>query len=108
MSFDREALWVQLHHLPLACMNSDVGRQIGDTIRVVKEVDAQENGLAWGDFLKMKIEIDLRKLISQGRTVNVKGQKIWVPLKYEKLPKICFKCRRIAHERDGCSSLGNN
>lgn len=29
-------------------------------------------------------------------------------MKYEKLPKICFKCWKIVHGRNGCSSAGHH
>lgn len=46
------------------------------------------------------MEIDLNKMITRGRIFNIKGNKIWVPLKYEKL--LMFKCGRIVHESQGC------
>lgn len=39
MDFSKEAFWVQLHNLPIACMNAEIGNQIGSTIGVVKECD---------------------------------------------------------------------
>ncbi|XP_042941294.1 uncharacterized protein LOC122275977 [Carya illinoinensis] len=105
MNFDYEAFWVHLNNLPLACMNLEVGTQIGKTIGNVKEVDVREDGIGWGRYLRVKIELDLRKSIARGRTANVLGSKIWVPLSYEKLPKICFKCGRLVHGAEGCVGL---
>lgn len=48
MVFTKKSFWVQLHNLSLACMNEDVGRQVGDTIGVVKDYDVQEDALAGG------------------------------------------------------------
>lgn len=36
--------------------------------------------------------------------ISVAGDNLWIPVKYEKLPKFCFGCGRILHE-DGCCSL---
>lgn len=80
-------------------MNVDIGTQIGKAIPVVKNCDVCENGTRWGIFLLVNIEIDLQKPISQGRSINLLGNKIWVSFKDEKLPKLCFKCRRrIVHD----------
>lgn len=43
-----------------------------------------------------------KSLFSRGRTLNLKGSKIWVPLTYEKLPRICFRCNRIVHSLGFC------
>lgn len=48
ISFDFERFWVQLHNLPMACMNCQVEKQIGETIGKVLEVDAPEDGVGWG------------------------------------------------------------
>lgn len=51
-------------------------------------------------MLQIHIEMDLQKPISRGRTLNIIGIKIWVPLIYEKLPRLCFRCGKIIHGRD--------
>lgn len=79
--------------------------QIGAFIGRVKEVDVSGEGIEWGSHLRVKIELDLRKAIARGRTVNLEGNKLWVQLTYEKLPKICFKCGRIKHDKDGCKGV---
>lgn len=59
MSFDHESLWVQLHDLPLACMNRDYGERIRGTIGKVVEVDVPKDGIYWGQYLRVKIETSL-------------------------------------------------
>ncbi|XP_035539649.1 uncharacterized protein LOC118344020 [Juglans regia] len=109
MNFDFEEFWVHLNNLPLACMSREVGMQIGATVGNVKGVDIREDGIGWGSYLRVKIEIDLRKKISRGRIANVMGNKLWIPLSYEKLPKVCFKCGKIFHGGEGClETEGNN
>lgn len=41
--------------------------------------------------------MDLKKLISRGWTINVLGNKLWIPLTFEKFSRICFECGRIIH-----------
>lgn len=48
------------------------------------------------------MEIRLNKIIARGRMLEIKGTSIWVPLKYEKLSKLCFKCGSIVHGSQGC------
>lgn len=34
--------------------------------------------------------------------IKVNGKGVWENLKYEKLPRMCFKCGRILHDDEGC------
>lgn len=79
MDFSKEAFWVQLHELPIACMNEDMGIFISNTIGLVKACDVQIDGSGWGTVLRVFIELDLYKPITKGRTLSVKGSKIWIP-----------------------------
>ncbi|XP_041016155.1 uncharacterized protein LOC121258677 [Juglans microcarpa x Juglans regia] len=40
LNFNSTTLWVQLHNLPLGCMNKEIGGRIGSTIGKVIEVEA--------------------------------------------------------------------
>lgn len=62
--------------LPLACKNYETWQQIGATIGTVKAIDIREDGIRRGDYLIIKIEIDLMKEISRGKTVNLLGMRI--------------------------------
>ncbi|KAF5443043.1 hypothetical protein F2P56_035638 [Juglans regia] len=106
--FDCEEFWVQFHNLPLAYMNRVCGVQIGKTIGNVLEVDIPDDGIGWDKFLRIKIEMKLHQALPRGRMIGVKGDKVWIPIKYEKLPKVCFMCGYIAHEAGGCTLKSEN
>lgn len=71
-------------------MNCKVGELIGNTVGRVVDVDISEDGVDCGDFLRVRIECDLEKVIARGHTVNLDGCQIWIPFCYEKLPRMCF------------------
>lgn len=102
MLFDKEAFWIQLHNLPLTCMNNEIRHQISDTIGKILECDVDEKGNGWGKVSRVLIELDLQRTIPHGRTLNVKGVKFWIPIIYEKLSRLCFHCGRIVHGLEGC------
>jgi hypothetical protein len=52
IAFDKVAFWVRMYNLPLACMGQDIGRQIGASIGEVELVETDEDGAAWGEFLR--------------------------------------------------------
>jgi hypothetical protein len=103
IKFDRASFWIRMFKLPLGCMGREVGRKIGATVGVVEAVDADARGVAWGEYLRVKISLDLSKPLARGRKINLEGTPIWIPFKYEKLPKFCFQCGVICHGPEGCT-----
>lgn len=88
--FDLETFWIQLHILPIMCMNHFYGELIGENIGKVLKVDVKEEDIGWGHFLRVRVEIQLAKPLACGRLIKVKGDSLWIPLNYEKLPHYFF------------------
>lgn len=104
--FEKAAFWVRMYNLPLACMSKEMGTRIGSTVGEVEEVEIDENGAGWGEFLRVRIVLDLTKPLSRGRMLHVRDKTIWIAFKYEKIPRFCFKCGIIRHGRRGCIAPG--
>jgi hypothetical protein len=102
VEFDKAAFWVRMFDLPLACMGKEVGFSIGSSVGKVEEVDVADDGVGWGEFLRVRIILDLSKPLPRGRTIRVRDKSIWVFFKYEKIPKFCFKCGVVRHGGRGC------
>jgi hypothetical protein len=102
MDFSCTPIWVQIHNMPLACMNQGVGNQIGNSLGKVEEVAVAEEGVGWGRYLRVRVAINLFQPLERGRTLFLTGNKCWVSFKYEKLPVFCFWCGRIIHGLKGC------
>ncbi|KAJ0008131.1 hypothetical protein Pint_29751 [Pistacia integerrima] len=79
--FTCEPFWVQLHNMPFAAMNNDYGVQLASAIGKVLEVDVGENGLGWGSFLRVKVEVELTKPLVRGRILRMGEQKYWIAFK---------------------------
>jgi hypothetical protein len=101
-TFDKAFFWVRMSNLPLACMGREVGQKIGATVGLVEEVDTDNDGVGWGEFLRVKIQIDLTKPLPRGRKLKYEGELTWITFKYERLPKFCFHCGVISHGEEGC------
>lgn len=71
--------------LPLIFMNDEEGKENGNTIGEVIEVETQADDSGWGSFLRLLLLMDLSKPLARGRTISVKGLKYWIPLRHEKL-----------------------
>ncbi|XP_059458315.1 uncharacterized protein LOC132187908 [Corylus avellana] len=61
LEFEKVAFWVRIFKLPLGCMGKATRYRIGSTVGEVKEVDVNEDGIGWGEFLRVRIVLDLTK-----------------------------------------------
>lgn len=86
LSFHKASFFMQLHNMSLGGMNRRVGMKVGNSVDLVETVDADEEDIGWGKQLRVRVQIDLTLPIAQGRTVNIDGEKCWIPFQYEKLP----------------------
>jgi hypothetical protein len=83
-------------------MGREVGLKLGAFVGQVEEVDTKKDGVGWGEYLWVKINIDLYKPLSRGRVIKFDGKSTLIGFKYEHLPKFCFHCGVICHGVEGC------
>jgi hypothetical protein len=91
-------------------MGREVGLKLGASVGKVEKVDTEKDGVGWGEFLRVKINIDLYKPLCRGRMLKFDGKSTLVGFKYEHLPKFCFHCGVICHGVEGClkrTNMGN-
>lgn len=43
------------------------------------------------------MHIDITKPLLRGNLVNIKGNKVWLTFKYERIPDLFFRCGIIEH-----------
>lgn len=68
----------------------------------VEDVDVTGDGVGWGEYLWVRIWLDLTKPLSRGRMLRLKEKTTWVAFQYKKIPKFCFKCGVILYGSCGC------
>jgi hypothetical protein len=94
MVFDRLKLWVRIFGLPFALMNSERGGPLAGMIGEVEKVECDERGRAWGEYLRVRINVDITEPFM--RCVAVESSRlnrtVFYEVKYEKLPIFCFSC----------------
>lgn len=71
LDFEHAAFWVRMFNLPLACISQTVGSQIGSSMGMVEEVDMDEEGLGWGEYLRVRIKLDFTKPLPCGRLLKL-------------------------------------
>lgn len=106
-TFDKVSFWIRMIDLPLDCMGREVGFKLRATVGKVEEVDTDLDGIGWGEFLHVKIQIDITKPLPRGRKLKYQGEMTWIPFQHEKVPKFCFQCGFITHAQEGCTKKNN-
>ena len=102
LEFLRAIFWVQFHNIPKKSLNPVISEVVGNSIGKVIEVADPEDDGNRGEFLRVRISIDISKPLPRCRKLWYEGKQIgWVGLKYERLPNFCYWCGRLSHvERD--------
>lgn len=104
LEFNKADLWVQIHDIPIMCMNRRTARWLAEQLGEVVEIPADSRE-CWGKFMRVKVRIDISKALKRwlklrlGRSEEV----TMVNLKYERLPEFCFACGKIGHSIKECS-----
>jgi hypothetical protein len=71
MTFDSLDIWVRVLDLPMDMMNRTFGKVIGGWIGKYISVDVDDEGMAWGEELRIRVEIRVDQPLLRG--VNVGG-----------------------------------
>ncbi|KAI8531227.1 hypothetical protein RHMOL_Rhmol11G0120800 [Rhododendron molle] len=83
-------VWVQAHNIPIECYYSDLAHLLGSAAGHLLQVDWSEIRTRSLDFFRF-IEL-------------LEGDSHWIPFRYERLFRICYKCGRIGHSNSACNS----
>lgn len=100
-------IWVRITKMLLGLMNKGVADMTREMIVEVLEVDVDEYDMAVGQYMRLKVKLDIRKLLIRGVTLDV-GDEVyakmkWCPLVYEYLPDFCYTCGLIGHTNRLCA-----
>ncbi|TXG72599.1 hypothetical protein EZV62_001178 [Acer yangbiense] len=103
IEFNRADFWIQIHDIPILCMNRRTARWLAEQIGEVVEI-LSESRECWGNFLRVKVRIDISKPLKRWLRLKLGASKeiIVVGLKYERLPEFCYACGRIGHGIKEC------
>ena len=75
VTFTHATFWIRVYNLPIKSMIREVGEDIGMELGNLLEVDVPENGLGWGKYLRIRVEINVMEPLLCGRIVQgVKGE----------------------------------
>ena len=103
ITFERSMFWIQIHGLPTMCQTKDIGTSIGATLGEVMKVDANGKGFCLGNYLRVRISLDVSLPLCRGRKVRLGEYGLkWIEFRYERLPIFCYLCGKVDHEERDC------
>ncbi|KAL4296152.1 hypothetical protein GQ457_12G013400 [Hibiscus cannabinus] len=99
-------IWVRVYKLPLRAMNRDMGFRLGGTVGTALGVDHRVEGGNMGEFLRILVEVDIRKPLRRCVLLQngLANQASPCPLRYERLPDFCYFCGLVGHVLSSCTS----
>ncbi|KAL5823268.1 hypothetical protein ACOSQ3_021244 [Xanthoceras sorbifolium] len=107
INFDLVEFWVQIHNIPLLCMNKEVdiflGKQIGEFI----DIDLGDSGDCLGKHLRVWILINVSKPLKRCIQTDLtgSGMETVILLRYERLPSHYFSCGMVGHSFRECPTV---
>ena len=91
LKFNKASFWVQIHGLPTMSQTKVVGLRIGESLGRVEMVDVENKGFCLGNYLRIRVSIDISMPLCRGRMVRMGGlSPSWVDFRYERLPIFCY------------------
>ncbi|KAF4359926.1 hypothetical protein G4B88_028677 [Cannabis sativa] len=114
--FDKTPMWVTVESIPPFYWNLSNLQEMAAKASPVHELPAGIEDAIGMSNLRFRATIDINKPIFCGFFLRRQKLKdLWIQYKYEKLPKLCFKCGVLSHEQSSCfkaptvvkDSLGN-
>lgn len=107
ITFAYTPIWVRVSKMPLGMMNKATGEAIGKEMGQFLSMDKEEDNTAVGQYLWIKVKIDIRKPLMRGVTLYVgkEEKSVWCPVVYEFLPDFCYTCGIIGHTDKACSQV---
>lgn len=105
--FDRLTVWAHIMNLGYEMMNSERGTSLAARLGEVDHVEVDENGRAWGSYLRVRVTIDATQPVM--RCVSVFSRKrnmmMQFNVMYERLPLFCYSCGLLGHSSIVCPTL---
>lgn len=125
-NFTHVSFWVQILNVPIMCMNTEMLRELGESIGRVEEVATDVTGACFGKYARLRISIDITKPLikvlhlrqedeeAMDREEQEEGEdsvnsekEIPMPVRYERLPDFCYVCGHVGHQYRECANYKN-
>lgn len=86
MSFDIVSFWVCMYDLSIGVIRETTNMLVARIGQIIK-ID-EGTILVLGKFIRLRVAININKTLRRGLMISLERKKLWVVLKYERLPKL--------------------
>ncbi|KAF3947127.1 hypothetical protein CMV_026699 [Castanea mollissima] len=90
VSFQYSPFWIRVFNIPIKSINKAVGNCFAKEIGVPLLVDAPKSGLAWGPFLRIRVDIDITKPLMRGKMIHIEDLDEGWDRECQRINKGCF------------------
>lgn len=101
LEFKETQFWVRAYDIPVIAMNMAIAKIIGDVFGRALELDEEQVMLS-AKYLRVRVMVDVTKPLRRGIIMVFGKTKVWVELKYERLPNFCCTCGWLGHVEIDC------
>uniref|UniRef100_A0A803Q8C8 CCHC-type domain-containing protein n=1 Tax=Cannabis sativa TaxID=3483 RepID=A0A803Q8C8_CANSA len=104
VNMGKATFWVMASGLPTPYLNGVNSRTIAAKAGKFVGSDLADNRtVVRRGFLKFQVEIDTSHQLTSGFFLDVKrGRREWIQFRYFKLPKLCYNCGYLGHDKKEC------
>ncbi|KAK5832853.1 hypothetical protein PVK06_016656 [Gossypium arboreum] len=96
--------WVQIHDVPVGFFYEALAKKLSDFIGTFMEYDGANMGKGYQNFLRVKIQLDVRYPLKRKKQILFYGKRSYVKFKNERLMLFCFYCGRLGHSDSFCEA----
>uniref|UniRef100_A0A803NMC7 Reverse transcriptase domain-containing protein n=1 Tax=Cannabis sativa TaxID=3483 RepID=A0A803NMC7_CANSA len=101
--FDKTPIWGNINSIPPFYWNLSNLKEFASKASPVYELPSGIEDVVGMSSLRFRATIDLNKPLFSGFFLRRQRLKdLWLQYKYEKLPKMCFKCGVLTHDQSLC------
>jgi hypothetical protein len=97
--FDELTVWARILNLGYELMNLERGTPLASRLGTLDRMDVDEEGRAWGSYLRVRVTINATEPIMRCISVFSKKRNMTMLYNamYEGLPTFCFSCGLLGH-----------
>uniref|UniRef100_A0A803PAC6 Reverse transcriptase domain-containing protein n=1 Tax=Cannabis sativa TaxID=3483 RepID=A0A803PAC6_CANSA len=99
------SLWVQVFNTPFLKRTEQLAELVSASLGDLLEIYRPSLRETWGPYFRIRVMFDVANPLPRGVPIHFTGinKVVWLELKYENLPDICFFCGRMGHSYNkGC------
>lgn len=109
LEFYHLPIWARFYDVPFKGRNNiDNARMLGNKVGMFMDV-AKPDGYGIDKSMRVRVKIDVRQPLRDSVRLKIRdGQVCKIPVKYERLPMICFYCGRLGHVSNDCVEVSGD